>query len=131
MSIPKYNNFGIYHYEHGPVMICGRFTVDGTPVPDLVHGHGFVATRVGVGDYLLTFTDGFDLFLGGAISANSSDITGVMAKFATFTPGIAGACTLQLLTSENSAVATVWAPVEIVVGEMLSFCVILHTEFQP
>ena len=130
MSTPKYNNFGIYHYEHGPVMICGRFTCAGAAM-GAFFGHGFVPTRVGVGDYLLTFTDGFDHFIGGACSGNSSDITGVMAKFATFTAGVAGACTLQILTSENSAVATVWAPVEVVAGEYVSFVVILQSEFQP
>lgn len=131
MSTPKYNNFGCYHYEHGPVLVCGRFTVDGTPAPDDVTGHGFTASRTGVGDYLITFDDGFSHMLGGAVSANSSAITGVMAKFGTFTPGVAGACTLQILTSENTAVATVWAAVECVVGEYITFFVMLHTEFEP
>lgn len=130
MSTPKYNNFGVYHYEHGPVVVCGRFTCAGAAM-GAYFGHGFVPTRTGVGDYLLTFTDGFSHFLGGAISANDSAITGVQAKFGTFTAGVAGACTLQILTSEDTAAATVWQAVEVVAGEYVSFVVFLHTEFEP
>ena len=126
MSTPKYNNFGIYHYEHGPVVICGTITINGGAIVG-VAGHGFTAAYTGAGDYLVTFTDGFDHLLACTTAHHGLDV-----KVGTFTAGVAGACTLQLLCSEDTAVAATWVGgIDPVNDESVSFIAILSTEFQP
>ena len=129
MSTPKYNNFGIYHYEHGPVVISGRFTTQAGPDVDDQHGHGYVVTYVGVGDYLLTFTDGFSDFIGGGTSMQCAQTVNMRSAFGTFTAGVAGACTLQITTATDDTDPAVAA--ECAVGDYVTFTVMLHTEFEP
>ncbi len=101
-AMPRNNPVGFWHYERatGLVKVVGRFTVDAVPDIDVVQGHGFGVTRTGAGDYLVTFADGFVRLVGGQVTTEvtSGAAVDLSGQIGAFTPGAAGACTLQLLT---------------------------------
>jgi len=72
---------------------------------DVVTGHGFTVGHTGAGDYLITFTDAFsELLVAQAhFAAISGAAVDMYAQIGAFTPGAAGAATLQIRTETGAA----------------------------
>lgn len=106
MSNPRYNPQGFYHKERNLTHVVGRWSVTGgAGAVDVVTGHGFGVTRTGAGDYLVTFTDAFSELLCGqaAVAAISGAAVDMYGQLGAFTPGAAGAATLQIRTETGAA----------------------------
>ncbi len=100
MSIPQNSPMGFYHRERGDTtVVCGRWIVDNAGAQVVSGGVGFTANRTGAGDYLITFADAFSFMLSASaicqVTANTVDL---YAQIGAFTPGAAGAATLQIRT---------------------------------
>jgi hypothetical protein len=106
MSDPRTNPHTFWHKERNITKVSGRWSiVGGVGAVNVVTGHGFGVARTGAGDYLITFTDAFSEFLCGnvhvaAISGAAVDMYGQLGAF---TPGAAGAATLQVRTETGAA----------------------------
>ena len=124
MTNPRNHPKGIWHKEQNLTKISGRFAVTGAPAIGVVTGHGFAITRTGAGDYLVTFTDGFTHLLQGqvGVAAISGAAVDMYGQLGVFTPGAAGACTLQIRT-KTGAVTT-----EVAATDSVHFEVTLYGE---
>lgn len=113
-----------YHHVTDAVMLCGGVDIGAGGAVDAHHGHGFTMTRTGAGDFLLTFDDAFNGFLGGHVNAGNAAGAGgdLAANFGAFTAGAAGAATLQVCT-QVAAVSTDPAN-----GGRINFRVYLYSE---
>lgn len=108
MSDPRNNPHGFYHKERNITKVTGRWSITGgVGAVDVVTGHGFTVARSGAGDYLVTFTDAFsELICAHAqVAAISGAAVDMYGQLGAFTPGAAGACTLQIRT-KTGAVST-------------------------
>ncbi len=123
MSTPTNKPIGFFHRERDVVKICGRFQIVAGPVMGPYVGAGYVPTRTGAGDYLLTFTGAASSFISGAANCECAiAATDLYAQFGAFTPGGAAAATLQIQTK---AIA---ADTEVTVDDWVHFEVTLYGE---
>lgn len=99
-------DIGFWHRGDGEeIKICGRFALGAGPVMGAFVGQGFTPTRTGVGDYLLTFTGAAaQLKSVKAIAKINAVNVDMHVHTGVFTPGAAGAATLQLLTMTGAVV---------------------------
>jgi hypothetical protein len=102
MTIPRHDPRGDYTYENGPAVISGSFQIVAGPVMGVNVGDGFVATRVGVGDYLVTLNDSFfgPIFVTATVR-NAANNVDMYAQIGTITPGAAP--TIQIRTKTAGA----------------------------
>lgn len=106
MSTPRNNPQGFYHKERNLTTVVGRWSVvGGAGAVNVVTGHGFTVARSGAGDYLITFTDAFSELLCAQahVAAISGAAVDMYGQIGAFTPGAAGACTLQVRTETGAA----------------------------
>ncbi len=104
MSTPRTYPQGFYHEERNLTKIVGNFTVTAVPAIGVVTGNGFAVGRTGAGDYLVTFTDAFSYLLcGHVVTSNPSGAAvDMFAQIGAFTPGGAGAATVQIRTKTGA-----------------------------
>jgi len=94
--------------QNDQVRVWGRWTDTGVPGIGTVVGDGFTVGRTGVGDWLITFTQGFQFLQfasAKAMPSTSGTATNDVAQVSTFTAGAAGACTLRILNFTDAAAA--------------------------
>lgn len=105
MSVPRYYPQGFYHSERNLTKVCGNWTVGAVGAVNVVTGHGFTVARTGAGDYLVTFTAAFAYLLQAqaCVEVNSGAAVDMYAQIGAFTPGAAGAATLQIRTETGAA----------------------------
>ena len=98
MSIPRYNPQSFWHKERNLTKVMGRWVVGAAGAVGAITGHGFGVTLTGAGDYLITFTDAFTELHSCQcnIMAISGAAVDMYAQIGAFTPGAAGAATLQI-----------------------------------
>lgn len=101
------DELGYWHHVTDAVKLVGSVDIGAVGAVGVHHGAGFTMTRTGAGDFLLTFADAFNGFLGGHVNAGHGAGVGgdLSANFGTFTAGAAGAATLEVGT-QVAAVAT-------------------------
>lgn len=108
------------------VRVWGKFSTDGAGAIADIQGSGFTAAYTGVGIYTVTFDQGFMALEHAnatpqvAASGSGTDLVG---EVSTFTPGVAGACTLVLLAFTGAAAA------DMAVGDFLCFEAVLRSEW--
>lgn len=104
---PDLNPCGYYHHVTDAVKVAGGVDIGAVGAVGVHHGAGFTLTRTGAGVYLLTFADAFNGFLSGSLNAGNASAAGgdLTCNFGAFTPGAAGAATLEVFTN-TAAVAT-------------------------
>lgn len=123
MSYPRGNLERFYHRLRTPTKIMGKFTVDGVPATDDVHGRGFTVARTALGRYTVTFTDAVAVLYNVRVTSQTvGAAVDAFGQAGAFAPGAAGAATL-VLRNMTGAVET-----EIVVGDYLHFEVTLYGE---
>ncbi|MHA2064276.1 MAG: hypothetical protein ACXABY_07845 [Candidatus Thorarchaeota archaeon] len=106
MSDPRNNPFKFWHLERNLTKVSGRWSiVGGVGAVNVVTGNGFTVARTGAGDYLITFTDAFsELLVAQAhVAAISGAAVDMYGQIGAFTPGAAGAATLQVRTETGAA----------------------------
>lgn len=107
MSDPRTNHHKFWHKERNLTKVVGRFAIAGAGgLVGVVTGHGFAITRTGQGDYLVTFTDAFSNLVNcqvGMIIISGAAVD-MYAQLGVWTPGAAGAATLQIRTKTIAAV---------------------------
>jgi len=109
-------------FLHAPVVLAGSFTIVAGPVMGVQTGRGFTATRVGVGDYLITATDGThtdnyqslqDANVIVQHTAGAGGIADIIAKVGVVNLAAAGGATFQILTHDlTPAIAVAEVPAD-------------------
>jgi hypothetical protein len=91
------------------IRVWGRFTTAAGPIVDTsrIVGEGILSiVRGAAGIYTVTFVDGFQACQSASATVQNAVVaTDVLAEVSTFTPGVAGACTLRLLTFTGAGAA--------------------------
>lgn len=133
MGTPKNNPRGYCYKESGDydsrndlVRIWGRWTDTGVPGLGTVQGKGFTVTRDGVGIWTVTFDQGF-IGLQSASACTYCEASGAgvdqVGEVSTFTPGVAGACTLRVLNFTGAAAA------DLAAGDYMCFEAVLFSQW--
>ncbi len=122
MTIPRHSERGVYTYEKGAAIITGSFQIIAGPIMGPNVGAGFVATRVGVGDYLITLNDAFfgPIFVTATVR-NAANNVDMYAQIGTITPGAAP--TIQVRTK------TIGANTEVPNDDWVDFKVVALSEW--
>jgi len=111
---------GFWHMNDGDeTKVVGRFQVVAGPGvdADTFVGQGYTPTYVGVGDYLVTFDDAAAVMTSGKVTVQvAGAATDIFPQFGTFTPGAAGAATLQIRTTTAGA-----GPLEVTANDWVHF----------